>query len=76
MDTFSSSASSSEFSRNVAAVLLSETRGRTTSAVLSDWVVDLWEGFTGTRPSRESVMPWVHLAMVAAALYGISKLKR
>jgi len=61
------------FSRDITA-FFGETRGRSVSAVTSDWTADLIEAFTGRRPSREAIMPWVHLGMALGTIHVASKL--
>lgn len=59
---------SGDLSRQIAAAF-GERRGRSISAIVSDWVAAIIEFIFAHRPSREAVMDWVHLAMAAAAFY-------
>ena len=75
MRSASDSQSFGDLSRALAA-LAGERRGRTLSAVISDAIADAWKDTTGHRPQRESVMPWVHLAMVGVALFPLLSVRQ
>lgn len=55
---------------------LGNRNGETTSALASDAIADIIGFFTGRRPSRETVMPWFHTALIIGGTYGVYRMNR
>jgi len=68
----SNSESLGEFSRSIAAIL-GEQNGRSVTKVTAEFAADFIQWLTGRRPSRDTMEVWVHVGMLGAAVYVLSR---
>ena len=67
--SMSSSEGLGDISRWIAKNFLGEQQDRSVSKIIADGVADGILEITGSRPSRDTVEDWVHVAMLAGVAY-------